>query len=423
VARRTLLDAALALALLAASALGSVTAFYPQADNPKLIMTYGSVSAWQLALLVWWLFAVPCVAGLVLQHHRPLLAVILAGTGAGWHLLNPRLGALPIDLAAPITLYVLTTLARSRRTAWVVLGVLAAGAYLLTAVGQVLTDRAAQAHPVGPNVVLTKTVAVTPAIDLDLFASAARSAAGPLLVLGLAFAVGIATRTRRAHLATLEQRATDLERERDQRAALATSAERARITRELHDIVAHGLSVMVVQAQGAAAALRRHPERTETALQDIIATGRASLTEMRRLLGVVREDPGRAPQPGIAALPALVDQVRAAGTPVRLDIEGEPVPLPAGVDLSAYRIVQEALTNTLKHAGPGAQARVRLGFGPERLEIEVHDNGSGPSTVDSGNGLRGIAERVAMLQGQLSTGPGPDGGFRLRASLPTAAQP
>jgi signal transduction histidine kinase len=128
--------------------------------------------------------------------------------------------------------------------------------------------------------------------------------------------------------------------------------------------------------------------------------------------------------PGIGALPALVDQVRAAGTPVRLDIDGEPVPLPAGVDLSAYRIVQEALTNTLKHAGPDAQAAVRLGFARDRLEIEVSDNGTGnSSTVEAGSGLRGIAERVDMLGGELAAGPCRDGGFRVRALLPIEPDP
>jgi signal transduction histidine kinase len=195
--------------------------------------------------------------------------------------------------------------------------------------------------------------------------------------------------------------------------------------------VAHGLSVMVVQAQGAAAAQDRHPERTAAALQHIIGTGRASLAEMRRLLGIARRDPAEDPQlaplPGVGALPALVDQIRAAGTPVRLDVEGEPVPLPAGVDLSAYRIVQEALTNTLKHAGAGARASVRLTFTADRLEVEVSDDGAGadaaPSTVDGGNGLRGIAERVGMLGGQLAVGPGAEGGFRVRALLPIEPDP
>jgi signal transduction histidine kinase len=188
---------------------------------------------------------------------------------------------------------------------------------------------------------------------------------------------------------------------------------------------------MVVQAQGGAAALHRHPERTAAALQEVIAVGRGSLTEMRRLLGVVRREPGDAagepelaPQPGMEVLPALVDQVRAAGTAVRLDVHGEPVALPAGIDMSAYRIVQEALTNALKHAGRGASVRVDVTFAPERLAIEVADDGVGPDgavdgAVDGGgSGLRGIAERVAMLGGTLSVGPGPDRGFRVGVVLP-----
>jgi signal transduction histidine kinase len=138
----------------------------------------------------------------------------------------------------------------------------------------------------------------------------------------------------------------------------------------------------------------------------------------------VQSAPKRGEYTDSAALPALVDQVRAAGTPVRLDIDGEPVPLPASVDLSAYRIVQEALTNTLKHGGPGVRALVRLGFTADRLEVEVTDDGVAEpvqSTVDGGNGLRGIAERVGMLSGELTAGPGPDGGFRVRARLPIEA--
>jgi signal transduction histidine kinase len=410
VTRRTLLRAApvaaLALGLAAVSLLADLGAFTPGPATPKLIMNYGSLGAWQRAILVWWLCGALCAIGLVLAQYRPLAGVLVAGAGAGGHLLDPLLGTLPLDLAAPIALYLLTTRAR-RRTAWILMFVMCVAAYLLTLAGQARLDIARSGQATG-----------------DLFASAGRDTVLPLLLLVLAFAVGTATRNRRAHLATLEQRAADLEREQHQREALATAAERARITRELHDVVAHGLSVMVVQAQGAAAAQDRHPERTATALQDIIATGRASLAEMRRLLGVVREDPQLAPQPGIGALPALVDQVRAAGTPVRFTIEGEPVPLPAGVDLSAYRVVQEALTNTLKHAGPGARATVRLGFAADRLDIEVHDDGAGtPSTVDTGNGLRGIAERVGMLHGRLTVGPGPDGGFRIHASLPVGSAP
>ncbi|MFD0578217.1 sensor histidine kinase [Dactylosporangium darangshiense] len=235
----------------------------------------------------------------------------------------------------------------------------------------------------------------------------------------VAFAFGDAVRSRRAHLLVVE-------REHHQRAALAAAAERARITRELHDVVAHGMSVMVVQAHGAAAALNRHPERTASALQHVIETGRASLAEMRRLLAMERTDPAEAaqlvPQPGVAAVPSLVDQVRATGVRVTLHIDGTPVRMPPSVDLSAYRIVQEALTNVLKHAEPGAAAVVRLVFEVERLRVEVTDDGTGPvdSGNRSGNGLRGIAERVAMLGGELSTGRVNGVGFQVRATLPLA---
>jgi signal transduction histidine kinase len=417
VSRRYLLDVALALALVVASLLTGAAFFLGGPGSGKLTMAYGSPDAWQRAVQVWWLLSVLCVAGLVVQHRWPLLGVVLAGLGAGGHLLNQHLGPLALDLAVPITVYTLTTLVRRRRTGWLAVTVMGAGSYLTTLAGEYAVDRAAMPY------LGAKTVVAAASLGIDQYLSAGKATLGTLLVLVLSFAIGTATRNRRAHLHTLEQRTADLEREQDQRAALATAAERARITRELHDIVAHGLSVMVVQAQGAAAAQERHPERTAAALRDIIATGRASLAEMRRLLGVVREHPQLAPQPGIATLPALVDQVRAAGTPVRLDIEGEPVPLPAGVDLSAYRVVQEALTNTLKHAGPGAQATVRLRFAPDRLEIEVDDDGTGVSTVDGGNGLRGIAERVNMLHGELAAEPGPEGGFRVRVHLPIEVTP
>ncbi len=430
--RTYLMDAALALALVTLSLISSGT--LTGQSNPKLAIQFGSTAAFQRALLIWWLFNLLCVAGLVVQHRWPAAGVLLASAGVSGHLLDPRFSSFPLDLAAPIALYTLTTMARARWVPWVAVVSMSVGGYVLGAIGWALTDLRVYSRTnikVFPSGVASKTITLRDSLAQALSASAGKAALQIVLVLVLAFVLGNATRTRRAHLATLEQRAADLEREQGQRAALATAAERARITRELHDVVAHGLSVMVVQAQGAAAAQHRHPERTAGALQEIIATGRASLAEMRRLLGVVRreptEDPQLAPLPGIGALPALVDQVRAAGTPVRLDVDGEPVPLPASVDLSAYRIVQEALTNTLKHAGPGAQAAIRIGFTPEWLEIEVSDDGTGPvahpggpapSTVESGNGLRGIAERVDMLGGQLVVGPCPEKGFKVRAQLP-----
>jgi signal transduction histidine kinase len=244
----------------------------------------------------------------------------------------------------------------------------------------------------------------------------------PALLLAATWAVADSARTRRAHLATLQARADDLEREQGQRIALAVATERGRITRELHDVVAHGLSVMVVQAQGGRAMLTRQPERTETALTTIVTTGRASLAEMRRLLGLVRTEPRAelAPQPSLAALPELVDRVRDSGSPVDFQVTGEPATLPAVIELAAYRIVQEALTNALKHAAPGAGCTVALDFGPVGLGIRVADSGEPVPPPSPGNGLRGITERVHALGGDLRAGPAAGGGFEVSARLPIA---
>jgi signal transduction histidine kinase len=402
----------------------------------------------------WWVLVTPLAVGLLIRRRRPLLAFALAGFGALIRHLDPSVELDMLDLAVPLTLYTLASSGRSRRTAAVAL----ASAVVLVGLASLLNVMiAAQERPapdtkasgsdagalqrtskfgdpgsitdqgVDPSVLLNKqksSVTEPPPSVGQLLSAAVGQGLGVMLVLGLAVAVGDSVRSRRAHLHAVEQRAADLEREQHQRVALATAAERARISRELHDVVAHGLSVIVVQAQGAAAALRRHPDRAADALQNVITTGRDSLTEMRRLLDLVRRDPteesGLAPQFGVGSLPALIDRVRAAGTPVSFTVDGEPVPLPPGVDLSAYRITQEALTNTIKHAGPGASASVRLAFRPDRLEIEVSDDGVGgpvPLTGD-GTGLRGIAERIAMLGGEWTAGPGPSAGFRVWARLP-----
>jgi signal transduction histidine kinase len=256
---------------------------------------------------------------------------------------------------------------------------------------------------------------------LALLLNTTKAAALPALLLAATWAVADSARTRRAHLATLQARAEDLEREQQQRTALAVAAERSRITRELHGVVAHGLSVMVVQAQGAKTMLTRQPERTDTALTNIVTTGRASLADMRRLLGLVRTEPRAelAPQPSLAALPELVDRVRDSGTPVEFRVTGEPATLPAVIELAAYRIVQEALTNTLKHATPGAGCTVPLDFGPAGLGIRVSDSGEPVPPPAPGNGLRGITERVHALGGDLRAGPAAGGGFEVSALLPT----
>jgi signal transduction histidine kinase len=234
---------------------------------------------------------------------------------------------------------------------------------------------------------------------------------GELLVLWL---VGTAVRIRR-DAAALAARNGAL----DRAAERAVTAERARIAREMHDIVAHHLSVVVLQAAGARAS---ESPSLET-LEKIEHSGRQALTETRQLLDVLRgsaEDLELAPQPGIAALPALVASVRKAGLPVSLDIDTDLPQLPATVDVSTYRIVQEALTNTLKHAGP-ASARVKIDCSDDVLAIEVQDDGTGAPGGESepvGHGLIGMRERVALLGGELHAGPEPGGGFALRAWIP-----
>jgi signal transduction histidine kinase len=209
------------------------------------------------------------------------------------------------------------------------------------------------------------------------------------------------------------------------RAHEAVAEERARIARELHDLVAHNVSMMVVQAGAERHTLPEDQASTRETLSSIEQAGRQALAEARRLLGVLRPDgqPERLePQPSIEGIASLVEQVQRAGQPVTLAIEGERVPLPAGLDLCAYRIVQEALTNALKHAG-GAQAQVRVRYAPRALEVEVRDNGHGTTQTNglgTGHGLIGMRERVALYGGQLTAGPRQGGGFEVNARLPLA---
>jgi signal transduction histidine kinase len=242
---------------------------------------------------------------------------------------------------------------------------------------------------------------------------------------GLSTAAGVLgtnVRNRRALVASLHERAARLELERDQQGRLAAAAERARIAREMHDVVAHNLSVMIALADGATYALSHAPERAEEAMRTASRTGRQALTEMRRLLGVLREASGPqafAPQPGIEQIGELVDQVRSAGLAVRYDVAGAArAAMPPGLALAAYRIVQEALTNVLKHAGPGADAQVSLSFGEGVVWIEVVN--SGPYVAlpaVEGGGLRGMRERAAVYDGVLDAGPDDGGGWHVRTRL------
>ena len=232
---------------------------------------------------------------------------------------------------------------------------------------------------------------------------------------------GLALRRHRRQAGELRELARQLEREREERARAAVIEERTRIARELHDVVAHSVSVIAVQADAAEAALARDPERSREPLRAIKQTAREALVEMRRLLGILRQaedELGLAPQPGLSQLDSLVEQSRRAGLTVQLAIEGRPRPLPAGIDLSAYRIVQEGLTNVRKHADV-AWARVEVRYGDHDLAVAVLDDGK-PSakTNDGGHGLVGVQERVALLGGDFRSGRREAGGYELRARIP-----
>jgi signal transduction histidine kinase len=233
------------------------------------------------------------------------------------------------------------------------------------------------------------------------------------MVIVAAWLLGAYVRTRRQLVAELRERAL-------QSAEAAAVAERARVARELHDVLAHSLGVVVVQAEAAEAALERHPELAAESLRAIQCTGRDALVEVRRLVGVLREDEAvREPARGAGAVPELVRRVSATGLPVELDVQGSVEGLPAAPDLAVYRIVQESLTNVLKHAG-ASRARVRIARRPDRVCVEVTDDGHGVAAgADdvSGNGLRGMHERVTALGGTFSAGPERDGGFAVRAEL------
>ncbi len=414
--RGYLVDAALALLLLVLS-------------NPDVRPAGGREAA--QVVVVYWVFAALSVAGLLIRRRWPLLALGLAATAAAehafvrdWHGAQVGFPTL-IELAVPITLYTVVSRSPSRRRSALILLVLLAGELAFGLVNPITLGQ--------PNRPRDEVVDVsngrTDSTLRGILNKVIEARLIDLLALTLAYALGEGTRNRQAYLRTLEQRAAGAEREQHQRIALATANERARIGRDLHDVIAHSLTVIVAQAQAAIAAQQRHPQRATDAMREVISVGRDSLSEMRRLVGAFGPalDNGptldNAPPVGVDALPALIERIRAAGLPVRLTLEGATANLPAGVELSAYRIVQEALTNTLKHAGPGAEATVRLALHAEHVAVEVIDDGTGPPAdlnARHGNGLRGIAERVNLLGGALTLGPGPEGGFAVRAHLPVA---
>ncbi|MFE0459383.1 sensor histidine kinase [Kitasatospora sp. NPDC058965] len=241
--------------------------------------------------------------------------------------------------------------------------------------------------------------------------------------------LGLNTRARQAKLSALHERARELERQRDQQSALAVAEERSRIAREMHDIVTHNLSVMVALADGAVYASAHAPDKATAAMRQSAETGRQALTDMRRFLGVLRADEPdalRHPQPGLGALDGLVAQVRAAGLPCELTLTGGPAGVSPGAQLTVYRLVQESLTNTLKHTAPGARAAVTVACVPGSVRVEVRDDGRATvpaagsatgSATGGGHGLAGMRERVAAYGGELTAGPLPGGGWRVAATL------
>jgi signal transduction histidine kinase len=267
------------------------------------------------------------------------------------------------------------------------------------------------------------------------------------VVAAAAWFVGDAVRTRRAYEAGLAEQAARRQREEVERARRSVVEERVRIARELHDVLAHSLSVIAIQAGAGRHVLESQPEETRQALEAVETTSRNALGELRRVVGLLRQgdhpSPDLAPAPGLGDLTQLVEQVRAAGVPVELDLHGEPACLPQDVELSLYRIVQEALTNVVKHAGP-AHAQVAISFASDAVEVEIVDDGRGsksgtgdrngarservvsstrpiedvPSQEALHHGIIGMRERVALFGGSLAVGAGPDGGFRVVARLP-----
>jgi signal transduction histidine kinase len=281
------------------------------------------------------------------------------------------------------------------------------------------------AHAVPRRAVYGGAIAGVVFVAVDLRALLAGANPGEIipawLFLGAAWLTGWTLHRRRLQTVRLEDRAAQLEIEREEKARAAVTEERSRISRELHDVIAHSVSVMVVQAQAAQRLLEGEQNEARQALGSIETTGRQALTEMRRLLGILRRTDGElalAPQPGLHDLDALIGQMRESGLPAELRVEGESRPLPPGVDLSAYRIVQEALTNTLKHAGP-ARARVEIHYGDDELDLEITDDGPGTGRGGgAGQGLVGMRERVALYGGVLESGKRDGGGYLVRARLP-----
>jgi signal transduction histidine kinase len=360
------------------------------------------------------------------------LAVLLVSLPGALHLApRPEGWVFSVALALPLVW--------RRRAPGAVFAVLAAVALVQWALDVRLTADAAllvALYTVAAERPRRWAVAAAAVLEVGVVLAAVRFSPASTLVASLvfltglaaaAFSIGTTVRNRRAYLGALVERAAWLERERDQQARLAATAERARIARELHDVVAHSLTVVVTLAEAATVTADADPQGAREAMGQVARTGRSALTEMRRLLGVLRTDPadgvedagGRSPAPGLDRVDELVADARAAGLPVRLTVTGAARPLPATLDATAYRVVQESLTNALRHAGDPTSVRVLLRWTDDGLLVEVTDDGrAGGHGAPGGHGLTGMRERLAVFGGSLSTGPLPTGGWSVSALLP-----
>jgi signal transduction histidine kinase len=367
-----------------------------------------------LALLVW--------TQIDLWEHPPSKMHVVGGRGVVVVLL--LLVTLPLAVRRRIPAATLLTAAAAlvlgafliSHSKGVPVGVFLAMLLAFYSVGAHCDDRRA---PIVGAVALAAIAAADLARPGTFSASGTRPSAW--LAFAIAWLVGRDLRRRRQRVADLEDRAERLEREREEKAQLAVAEERGRIARELHDVIAHGVSVIVAQAR-AGPHLVADPERATSVFRAIESSGRDALVELRRLLGILRSEDEQlaiGPQPGLDSLQSVIEQVRASGLPVQLRVEGEPTHLPAGVDLSAYRIVQEALTNVVKHAS-ATSAEVVVRFGSRALELDVLDDGHGASASvnGAGHGLIGMRERVTLYDGTIETGPRSGGGYAVHARLP-----
>lgn len=366
-----------------------------------------------------------------LVYDSTLAAVLSIAAAVEFRLYHPSLGAAPgLDLHMAAVILFTLPLAIRRRHPVVCAGLQTAGTALVlaqppyTAIFAYLFGLYSLCV-YGPSPWLSLAGVFIGVVSLQVFLPGVRMQVAPavLMLLGgmVAWLGGQATRQRQDQSRMLHERAQRLERERDLAAQIAIAEERTRIARDLHDVVAHSVSLIVVQA-GAARMVRGQPPRAVAALRQVEASGRQALEELRLLLGLLGRDQeaNLAPQPGLAQLDTLAASVSSAGIPVQLHMTGSRRDLSPGLDLTAYRIIQEALTNTLKHA-PGASAEVHVDFRDGELRVEVLDTGGRTESTrpsPGGHGLTGMRERVALYRGHLEAGPRAEGGFMIRARLP-----